>query len=201
MASLAPPPRLSKLACIAIKLRLDARDFFLLRAHRGWGDWTLVGGHVEEDEGHDWALTAQREAEEELAPLRLGADMSVHPLAAPQSDWGPVWSRPHGGGQLTSYQVRWYGLRFERDPMACLVDLPRERFLLVAAPCLAVGVPQSDISALLGHLDQALPQGLDAVPLSWPDSTERWRVSLPCRDVLAAHKPARRRAPSVMVAG
>ena len=59
------PTRHSKIAYVAARLRLpDGEDALLLRAHEKWGDFSLLGGHVESDELDDWTVTARREAAE-----------------------------------------------------------------------------------------------------------------------------------------
>lgn len=102
----------------------------LLRRHEKWGDWSLVGGHVEEWEMDDWGLAAAREATEELEPLVNGQDFVVASIHAEPITWGPEASRS-AQGQRTIYRIRYYSLTFLRDPVALLGRLPATQFLLV----------------------------------------------------------------------
>ena len=87
--------RRSDLAFVLPKLRIAGADYLLLHWHAKWGDWSLLGGHVEAGEEEDWSRAAVREANEELAPLRSGADFTVERQALSQLEWGPVPSRSH----------------------------------------------------------------------------------------------------------
>ena len=67
--------RHSDLALVLARVDVDGTPHWLLRRHAKWGDWSLIGGHVEPGEGDDWTLTAVREANEELEPrLHSGRD-------------------------------------------------------------------------------------------------------------------------------
>lgn len=122
--------RQSDLALVVVRIDVDGTPHWLLRRHPKWGDWSLVGGHVESDEVGDWMLTATREANEELAPLQSGIDFELAPLVEDVSSWGPVASRS-AEGAMTNYRVRWFQARFLRDPAACLRRLPPADFALV----------------------------------------------------------------------
>ena len=178
-------PRRSRLAYVVIRLAVDGRDCYLLRAHAKWGDWSLVGGHVELDELGDWALAARREAEEELEPLRYGRDFDVIPVPNGPKRWGPVESRSAGGAS-TVYEAEWFALTFLRDPVECLSELPRDEFLLVDLE-LAVHAPfDANVAPLLARLDQSLPGGLGSVPVAWHASLDETRVSTPVRHAAAS---------------
>lgn len=122
--------RQSDLALVLARVDVDGVPHWLLRRHPKWGDWSLVGGHVEPDEVHDWAATAVRESNEELAPLVCGVDIAIDPLLDEVSSWGPVPSRS-AGGALTNYRVRWFQVRFLRDAVECLQRLPQGDFALI----------------------------------------------------------------------
>lgn len=138
----------------------------MLRVHRKWGDWGLIGGHVEDEELNDWRCAAEREANEELEPLRVGVDFSLGSLEGAPESWGPVPSRS-AGGLPTKYCAAWFTLEFLRDPVTCLAELRDEEFLLVErdAALMAAG---GDVTALLARLDRELPEGLSSVPFAWP---------------------------------
>jgi hypothetical protein len=95
--------RESNVAYVLAKLRVRGVDYLLLHAHPKWGDWSLVGGHVEPTD-RDWDAAAIRETQEEMAPLRLGEDLDVEALSVPMSEWGPVPS-VSAGGAPTRYRV------------------------------------------------------------------------------------------------
>ena len=122
--------RHSDLALVVARIDVDGAPHWLLRRHPKWGDWSLVGGHVEPDEVLDWMLTAVRESNEEMAPLRCGVDIEVEPLLDDITSWGPVASRS-AHGAMTNYRVRWFQVRFLRDVAECLGRLPHADFALV----------------------------------------------------------------------
>lgn len=130
--SVTPRPlkmRHSDIAYVLIRLHAEGQDCFLLHRHPKWGDWSLVGGHVEADEEHDWLRSAAREAAEELAPLQLNADFKVQPLEL-VLEWGPEPSLS-AYGELTEYRAEYFLLRFLRDPRELLAHLPLSEFRLV----------------------------------------------------------------------
>jgi hypothetical protein len=122
-------PRHSNVAYVLAKLRVRGDDYALVHAHPKWGDWSLVGGHVEPTD-QTWHAAATREVEEEMAPLRQGRDVSVEPLNVEPSQWGPVLSRS-ASMRPTSYRAEWYLLRFITDPLKSLAKLPASEFRLV----------------------------------------------------------------------
>jgi 8-oxo-dGTP pyrophosphatase MutT (NUDIX family) len=122
--------RHSDLALVLARVDVDGTPHWLLRRHAKWGDWSLIGGHVEPGEGEDWTLTAVREANEELEPLTCGVDFVIEPLPLDVSSWGPVASRSADGAP-TRYRARWFLARFLRDAAECLRRLPLGEFALV----------------------------------------------------------------------
>lgn len=125
--------RHSDLALVVARIDIGGTPHWLLRRHPKWGDWSLIGGHVEPDEVLDWMLTAVRESNEELAPLRCGVDIAVEPLLDDITSWGPVVSRS-AQGAMTNYRVRWFQVRFLRDVAECLGRLPHADFALIPEP-------------------------------------------------------------------
>lgn len=168
-------PRTSRIAYVVVRLLVGDTDCFLLRVHRKWGDWGLIGGHVENDELNDWRRAAEREAKEELEPLRLGLDFSLEALDGAPESWGPVPSRS-AGGLPTKYCAAWFTLEFLRDPVTRLAELPDDEFLLVErdAALMAAG---GEVTALLALLDRDLSAGLSSVPLAWPHPLPRNAVA------------------------
>lgn len=122
--------RRSDLALVLIRLKIDGEPHLVLIRHRKWNDWTLVGGHVEQDEKNDWARAAARECNEELAPLRFGEDFTLLPLLDQPIRWGPVASRS-AGYEPTLYTAQFFALRFLREPMGCLARLAPGEFRIV----------------------------------------------------------------------
>jgi hypothetical protein len=189
--------RHSELAHVIIRILIDGQSYLLLHKNKKWNDWSLVGGHVEPGEEGDWARTAIRECEEELAPLKYMDDFIVVPLLRQPRSWGPVASKSAHGAP-TRYKAQFFGLEFRRDPGECLSRLPPDDFLL--APEQGLSRSTSGVSGALHIVRSSLPGGLDDVPVSWKTSIDRSRITI--REVssaLVAHEegkasPERRRS-------
>jgi 8-oxo-dGTP pyrophosphatase MutT (NUDIX family) len=156
--------RHSHVVYVLIRLPTRAGAALLLHLHEKWGDWSLVGGHVEDDERDDWAAAAAREASEELEPLAVGQDFEVVPIHAEPFTWGPEASRS-ARGERTIYHIQYYALTFLRDPVELLEQLPASKFLLVSEREL-----DSTTYALGNPVRRAyryLQGGLTAVPPAW----------------------------------
>ncbi len=177
--------RRSALAFVLIKINIDGRDHLLFLAHTKWGDWGLVGGHVNKGEEGRWLDTARREAEEELTPLRYGRDFVLKGLLARPISWGPVESRSAKGAE-SIYSAQYFTLRFKRDPVELLAQLDRGNFLLVPQEHFSPPLWDSDVADTLRRLDDALPEGLSSVPWSWPVTVEGERVGVQIRPFRAA---------------
>lgn len=153
--------RHSDVAYVLIHLRAGGRNCVMLHRHPKWGDWSLVGGHVEPGEEDDWLATAAREAGEELAPLTLGTDFDVERLDV-ELQWGPCESRS-AGGMLTEYRAQYFVLRFSKDPRALLPALQESEFRLL--PIEAI-----EADGRVGHPLRLFMERVkiaDDVPLSW----------------------------------
>ena len=156
--------RHSDIAYVLIRLQAEGEDCFLLHRHAKWGDWTLVGGHVEPGEESDWLRSAAREAGEELAPLQLGGDFEVRRLEL-AVEWGPEPSRS-ALGEPTAYRAEYFLLRFLRDPEALLRTLPESEFMLVPVSTLRERPEVSNpVRLLLGKIGDQLGE----LPRSWAD--------------------------------
>lgn len=154
-----------ELANVVIKLRgSDARSYYLLHRHEKWGDWSLVGGHVEPGEEGLWASTAARETEEEMAPLRHGRDFLLVPILTWPVKWGPTPSRSAGGAP-TIYRAQFFRLVFRNDPASLLAPLVGRGFLLVSEEQLS---SDPNVGALVRQLEQHLRGGLSGLPTAWP---------------------------------
>lgn len=121
--------RRSEVAYVVVRLLIGADSYWLLRWHPKWSDWSLLGGHVEANEREDWLLAAERETDEEMAPLRVGEDVRV--VALPVAPTSFVRNSRSAAGAKTQYEVRWFALEFLRDPVECLDRLDASLFALV----------------------------------------------------------------------
>lgn len=156
--------RHSHVVYVLIRLPTVGGPSLLLRRHEKWGDWSLVGGHVEEWEMDDWSLAAAREAAEELEPLVRGQDFDVSPLETGPITWGPEASRS-AQGERTVYHIQYYTLTFLRDPVALLGQLPLSEFLLVRE-C-QLGSMGAAFGRPVHRAHRILHGGFDAVPRAW----------------------------------
>ncbi len=156
--------RVSNVVYVLIGLPTADGPSLLLRRHEKWGDWSLVGGHVEESEMDDWLRAAEREATEELEPLVNGRDFVIRPIHNEPITWGPEPSRSAQERQ-TIYHIQYYTLTFRRDPAELLSRLPAGEFRLVSEHELA------SMGAVFGkpvHRAQEFLHGnFNAVPLAW----------------------------------
>jgi 8-oxo-dGTP pyrophosphatase MutT (NUDIX family) len=156
--------RHSNVAYVLIRVPTLDGPALLLRRHEKWGDWSLVGGHVEDDELDDWALAATREASEELEPLVAGEDFVVVPVHGEPLTWGPEPSRS-ARGERTIYRIQYYSLAFLRDPIALLGRLPAAEFLLV--PERELGTTRHALGSPVHRARHSFQGGLEAVPRAW----------------------------------
>lgn len=156
--------RHSNVVYVLIRLPTVDGPSLLLRRHEKWGDWSLVGGHVEEWEMDKWELAAAREATEELHPLVNGQDFVVAPIHAQPIVWGPEASRS-AQGQRTIYHIQYYVLTFLHDPMALIGQLPAGQFLLV--PEREIGSTEHAFGRPVHRAYRFLQGDLDVVPRAW----------------------------------
>lgn len=166
--------RHSSLAHVFIRIPIEGRVHLLLCRNKKWDDWNLVGGHVESGEEGDWARTALRECEEELAPLKYGTDFILVPLLRQPVSWGPVPSKSVQGTP-TRYTAQFFALEFRRDPAECLAKLPADEFALAAEAQLRTYAKHL-VSGAIEVARRKLPGGLRDVPVSWEKSIKRRRV-------------------------
>jgi 8-oxo-dGTP pyrophosphatase MutT (NUDIX family) len=96
--------RQSSLAQIFIKVRVGHDDCLLLMRHDKWGDWSLVGGHVEHGEE---------------------GDLLREPIT-----WGLEKSRS-AGGKPTVYTAQFFALRLLVPADEALSRLDATRVVLV----------------------------------------------------------------------
>jgi len=166
--------RHSNLALVIAKLRIEATDYLLLNWHLKWSDWSLVGGHIEPGEEHNWSAAAVREANEELAPLHSSRDFAVSELTPHSVSWGPTDSRSNG--EPTLYTAKYFVLSFVVDPAKALAKLSSADFMLLDAGCQP---NRASVSETLRQLYQHLPNGFADIPLSWPRSIRSAEITIP----------------------
>ncbi|MFV8750995.1 NUDIX domain-containing protein [Nannocystaceae bacterium ST9] len=154
---------------VIIRFSTMAGPSVLLRHHEKWGDWSLVGGHVEPWEMDEWGLAATREANEELEPLVAGKDFLVTPIHNEPITWGPEPSRS-AQGMRTVYHIRYYALAFLSDPIPLLGQLPTSEFLLV--PEREIHSSQYSIGKPVHRARRVLSGGLEAVHPAWNEDID-----------------------------
>ena len=159
--------RHSELALVLICVNVDGVLYLLFHRHRKWGDWSLVGGHVEAGEEGDWLGTAMREAGEELAPLQPRIDFVVEPLSMDALKWGPVPSRAKNNVP-TVYAVKYYWLRFLADPATALGRLDPREFALIRLDDLESSRATISVSDTFERFAATLGSHLRNLPCSWP---------------------------------
>jgi 8-oxo-dGTP pyrophosphatase MutT (NUDIX family) len=154
--------RHSRISVVLFLLDIDGKPHLLLLRHLRWGDWSLVGGHIE---GSETPLeTAVRETEEELAPLRVGTDIRVAPLVTDPVTWGPVLSR--SAGAPTRYTVWFHYGVFLVDPTLALARVHDARLGYVATGALTQMRWPRNITNILARLRAV--EGFSRVPPAWP---------------------------------
>jgi len=161
--------RQSEVAYVVTCLRIDDHPHFLLSHHDKWGDWSLVGGHVEPFEHGSWANAAVRELQEEIPPLLHGKDFILIPIFSRPITWGPTPSRSAGNKQ-TIYWAQFFWMEFLRSPTTLLAAADLANLRLVPQAFLE---REPDISQPLRIIRERLSGGLTSIPLAWPQSLSR----------------------------
>lgn len=156
--------RHSSIAFVFVSFNIEGERTMLLRANWKWKDWSFVGGHVEPGEENDWRVTAVRETQEEMPPLRESEDFVVEDTRAVLS-----WTAPSksAAGELTQYKVRCFVLLFKRDPRELLHRLKSDEFIVAS---------ESWLKTCPLHVGETVVRVLHEVEnrfgslrLSWPD--------------------------------
>lgn len=167
-----PQRRHSDVAYIVVCLRIEGTPHFLLGRHKKWGDWSLLGGHVEPFEHGSWAAAAAREAQEELPPLRHRKDFVLVPIFSNPVVWGPDVSRS-ADDKPTMYQAQFFAMEFLAEPSAVFRRLDVHDLRLV---------PQGNVERDVGTakplrvLEARLSGGLTSIPLAWPSPIDRSKL-------------------------
>jgi len=158
--------RRSKLALVLICVNIDGAPYLLFHRHRKWGDWSLIGGHVEPSEEGNWLIAATREAGEELAPLRPCVDFVIEPFPMAPIEWGPVPSRTKDNIP-TIYIVQYYWLRFLRDPATALAQLDPRDFVLIRLSDIDAAQARIGVSDTFERFAASLGNHIRDLPCSW----------------------------------
>ena len=167
--------RHSNVVYTLIRIPLSTGPALLLRRHEKWGDWSLVGGHVEEDELDDWGQAALREATEEMEPLVAGRDFRVEPIHDEPIVWGPEASRS-ARGERTIYHIQYFTLVFLRDPLTLLDLLFPPDFLLLEEQKL--GTTEHALGNPVHRARRFLQGGFDSVRWAWDEPLEPSRLPI-----------------------
>ena len=156
--------RETRCAFVVIKLRIDEKDYIVLRRDRDWNDLNLIGGHQEKKDNGRFKRTARREMFEELSALRGKAEVVLKPITKRVS-YGPVWSKSAGCHSV--YHLMFYVARLDTDPGILARTLSaRSMNFLVDCDSLKGAIERKDVSVFLELLELEVPGGLEAVPYS-----------------------------------
>lgn len=156
--------RRSSIAFVFVSFNVEGERTILLRANWKWKDWSFVGGHVEPGEEDDWRITAVRETQEEMPPLRESEDFVVEDTRTVLS-----WTAPSksAAGELTQYNVRCFILLFKRDPREFLSQLRNDEFIVASESWLKAGPPH--VGDTVVRVLREMESRLGTLRLSWPD--------------------------------
>lgn len=160
------------LAHVVVKFQVAGDSYYLLHRHRKWGDYSLVGGHVEPGEEGLWARTATREVEEELHPLHHRRDFILVPLLRTPLTWGPQRSRS-AAGEMTVYTAQFFRMVLRKSPIQLLDTFLGNDAVILRGEDL---VGNALVAEMVRMLDGVLPGGLAAIPPAWdcsPADAER----------------------------
>ena len=156
--------REARCAFVVIKLRVEGKDYFVLRQDKKWNDLNLIGGHQEDKDKGRFKRTARREMFEELSALRGKAEVELEPITD-RICYGPVWSQSAKCESL--YQLMFYLARLDTDPSVLEKTMSaRSMHFLVEYHSLKKAIEEKNVSAFLGLLESTIPGGLEAIPYS-----------------------------------
>jgi len=156
--------RETRCAFVVIKLKIDNKDYFILRRDKDWNDLNLIGGHQEEKDNGRFQRTAKRELFEELSAFRGKAEVLLKPITEPIC-YGPVWSQSAKCASV--YQLMFYLARLDINPRVLKKTLSaRSMNFLVDCESLKGAIERKDVSAFLELLQSEVPGGLEAIPYS-----------------------------------
>lgn len=156
--------RESRCAFVVIKLKIDGKDYFVLRRDKDWNDLNLIGGHQEEKDNGRFKRTARREMFEELSALRGKAQVALQPITE-RISYGPVWSQSAKCESL--YHLVFFLAQLETDPSVLEKTISAQSMnFLVDSESLKNAIKRRDVSAFLRLLESEIPGGLEAIPYS-----------------------------------
>lgn len=156
--------RETRCAFVVIKLKIDSKDYFILRLDKDWNDLNLIGGHQTEKDNGRFTRTARREMFEELSALRGKADVALEPITE-EIHYGPVWSQSAQCESL--YQLMFYSAKLHTDPSVLEKTISAQTMnFLVDVESLEGAIDRQDVSVFLKLLQSEVPGGLESIPYS-----------------------------------
>ena len=156
--------RETRCAFVVIKLKIDSKDYFVLRRDKDWNDLNLIGGHQEERDNGRFRRTARREMFEELSALRGKAEVALQPITE-RISYGPVWSQSAKCESL--YHLMFYLAQLQTDPSVLEKTISAQSMnFLVDFESLKVAIERKDVSVFLELLESEVAGGLEAIPYS-----------------------------------
>ena len=156
--------RETRCAFVVIKLKINNRDYLILRRDKDWNDLNLIGGHQEEKDNGKFQRTARRELFEELSALRGKAEVALKPITKPIG-YGPVWSQ--SAKRESFYQLMFYLARLDTEPSTLQKTLsPQSMNFLVDCESLRGAIKRKEVSGLVELLESEVRGGLEAIPYS-----------------------------------
>jgi 8-oxo-dGTP pyrophosphatase MutT (NUDIX family) len=159
-------PKVSRCAFVIVKLRIEGSDYYLMREDDDWKDVTFIGGHVSERDAGKLERTARRELREEVPATRTAKNIQLTRLTE-ELEHGPVYSK--SAKTQVVYDIGFYLLSFGTAPKDVLSSLgPRTPNLLVHQDEL-LRPRKRRVAELVRVLAEAMPGGLNSIPLSWPE--------------------------------
>lgn len=160
------PQKVSRCGFVVIKLRIRDEDFLLMRENKKWRDINLIGGHEQPRDARNLERAARRELLEEVPPLRNMRNFELIPLTG-EIEHGPVYSQ--SARCDVKYQLAFFFLKFNSSPQALVVKLGARTSNVLVRENDVLKESGHRMSGLVKVLDEALPGGIPALSLSWPN--------------------------------
>ena len=156
--------RETRCAFVVIKLKIDSKDYFVLRRDKDWNDLNLIGGHQEKKDNGRFKRTARREMFEELSALRGKAEVALKPITE-RIRYGPVWSQSAQCDSL--YHLMFYLAQLDTDPSVLEKTISAQSMnFLVDCESLKGAIERKDVSVFLGLLESKVSGGLEGIHYS-----------------------------------
>ena len=157
--------REARCAFVVIKLRIDSKDYFLLRHDKDWNDLNLIGGHQEKRDNGKFKRTARREMLEELSALRGNAEVALEPNYGAHTLMGLCGRNPLNVNRYINLFSIWPSLTRTQSVLEKTISARSMNFL-VDFESLKTAIKRKDVSAFLELLESKVAGGLEAIPYS-----------------------------------